>query len=55
MGENDSEEVKEIGQKFGGRAAYSDEIAGLVASICNQGLPPAVKLGTRPATGMTAI
>lgn len=33
--QSDSEEVKEIGQKFGGRAAYADEIAGLVASICS--------------------
>ncbi|EYE94826.1 SDR family NAD(P)-dependent oxidoreductase [Aspergillus ruber CBS 135680] len=33
--ESDSEKVREIGQKFGGRAAYADEIAGLVASICS--------------------
>ncbi|KAL4907809.1 hypothetical protein BDW74DRAFT_166441 [Aspergillus multicolor] len=33
--ENDSLEVKELGEKFGGRAAYAEEIAGLVATICN--------------------
>lgn len=31
----DSPEVKELGKKFGGRAAYAEEIAGLVATICN--------------------
>lgn len=33
--ETDSEEVKKLGEKFGGRAAYAEEIAGLVATICN--------------------
>ncbi|KAL4874556.1 hypothetical protein BJY04DRAFT_211985 [Aspergillus karnatakaensis] len=33
--EGDSEEVKRLGEKFGGRAAYAEEIAGLVATICN--------------------
>lgn len=33
--EEDSNEVKELGRKFGGRAAYAEEIAGLVVSICN--------------------
>ncbi|KAJ5207662.1 hypothetical protein N7449_002041 [Penicillium cf. viridicatum] len=33
--ETDSPEVKELGKKFGGRAAYAQEIAGLVATICN--------------------
>ncbi|BCS25354.1 SDR family NAD(P)-dependent oxidoreductase [Aspergillus puulaauensis] len=33
--ETDSDEVKELGNKFGGRAAYAEEIAGLIATICN--------------------
>ncbi|KAL4928048.1 SDR family NAD(P)-dependent oxidoreductase [Aspergillus undulatus] len=33
--ENDSPEVRELGEKFGGRAAYAEEIAGLIATICN--------------------
>ncbi|KAL4953579.1 hypothetical protein BDW69DRAFT_200131 [Aspergillus filifer] len=33
--ETDSPEVKELGEKFGGRAAYAEEIAGLIATICN--------------------
>lgn len=32
--ESDSDEVKELGRRLGGRAAYPQEIAGLVASIC---------------------
>lgn len=36
--ESDSEKrLKGIGQRFGGRTAYADEIAGLVTSICNPG------------------
>lgn len=31
----DSEAAKELGKKFGGRAAYAQEIAGLIATICN--------------------
>ncbi|KAL9080085.1 MAG: hypothetical protein Q9157_001108 [Trypethelium eluteriae] len=34
--ECDNEEVRKIGERFGGRAAYADEIAGLVASICGE-------------------
>lgn len=33
--DDDSEEAKELGEKFGGRAAYAEEIAGLIATICN--------------------
>lgn len=33
--ETDSDEAKEEARRFGGRAAYPQEIAGLVASICN--------------------
>ncbi|KAL4996483.1 hypothetical protein BDV10DRAFT_187136 [Aspergillus recurvatus] len=33
--ESDSGEVQKLGKKFGGRAAYAEEIAGLVATICN--------------------
>ncbi|KAL4920480.1 NAD(P)-binding protein [Aspergillus aurantiobrunneus] len=33
--EGDSEEVRRLGERFGGRAAYAEEIAGLVATICN--------------------
>lgn len=33
--ENDSEEAKELGKKFGGRAAYAKEIASLIATICD--------------------
>ena len=32
----DDEEVQKIGERFGGRAAYDYEIAGLVASICGR-------------------
>lgn len=32
--ETDSDEVKELGRRLGGRPAYPEEIAGLVASIC---------------------
>ncbi|KAL4793092.1 hypothetical protein BDV19DRAFT_380381 [Aspergillus venezuelensis] len=31
----DSPEVRKLGEKFGGRAAYAEEIAGLIATICN--------------------
>ncbi|KAL3474273.1 hypothetical protein BJX99DRAFT_271802 [Aspergillus californicus] len=34
--ETDSEEVKKLGERFGGRAAYAEEIAGLIATICNR-------------------
>ncbi|KAM3086984.1 hypothetical protein ACMFMG_001094 [Clarireedia jacksonii] len=33
--ETDSEEVRELGNRLGGRAAYASEIAGLVAMICD--------------------
>lgn len=33
--ETDSPEVRELGNKFGGRAAYDHEIAGLIATICD--------------------
>ncbi|KAJ5278602.1 hypothetical protein N7478_003974 [Penicillium angulare] len=33
--ESDNDEVKKLGEKFGGRAAYAEEIAGLIATICN--------------------
>lgn len=33
--ETDSPEVQELGRKFGGRAAYDHEIAGMVATICS--------------------
>jgi 3-oxoacyl-[acyl-carrier protein] reductase len=33
--DTDSPEVQELGKKFGGRAAYPEEIAGLVAMICS--------------------
>lgn len=33
--DTDSPEVQELGRKFGGRAAYAEEIAGLIATICN--------------------
>ncbi|PLN85279.1 NAD(P)-binding protein [Aspergillus taichungensis] len=33
--DTDSPEVRALGEKFGGRAAYAEEIAGLVATICN--------------------
>lgn len=33
--ETDSPEVKELGEKLGGRAAYEHEIAGLVAMLCH--------------------
>ncbi|KAF4454605.1 NAD(P)-binding protein [Fusarium austroafricanum] len=33
--ETDSPEVQELGKKFGGRAAYPEEIANLVAMICS--------------------
>ncbi|KAI0835820.1 NAD(P)-binding protein [Hypoxylon sp. FL0890] len=32
---SDSPEVREIGERFGGRAAYDHEIAGLVAMLCS--------------------
>jgi 3-oxoacyl-[acyl-carrier protein] reductase len=33
--DNDGPEVQELGEKFGGRAAYPEEIAGLVGMICS--------------------
>lgn len=33
--ETDSPEVQELGRRFGGRAAYDHEIAGMVATLCN--------------------
>lgn len=31
----DQGEMREVGEKFGGRAAYPEEIAGIVATVCN--------------------
>lgn len=33
--DTDSAAVRELGEKFGGRAAYEEEIAGMVATVCN--------------------
>ncbi|KAI1080754.1 NAD(P)-binding protein [Whalleya microplaca] len=33
--ESDSPEVRELGERHGGRAAYDHEIAGMVATLCN--------------------
>jgi NAD(P)-dependent dehydrogenase (short-subunit alcohol dehydrogenase family) len=33
--ETDSDEVKELGNRLGGRAAYDHEIAGMVAILCD--------------------
>ncbi|KAI0007128.1 NAD(P)-binding protein [Xylariaceae sp. FL0662B] len=33
--ENDSPEVRELGERIGGRAAYAHEIAGMVAILCS--------------------
>ncbi|KAJ5887857.1 hypothetical protein N7495_007898 [Penicillium taxi] len=32
---DDSEEMRILGEKFGGRPAYAEDIAGLIATICN--------------------
>lgn len=33
--ETDQGEMREVGERFGGRAAYPEEIAGIVATVCN--------------------